>query len=120
MRVEELRGGRLGAGVDAAIEGRLPFVSAFVVLVFGVFVLRLFQLQIVQGEQLDRLSAKNSVRTVRLEAPRGDILDREGRVLATTRPAFGVQVMPNDLRRRSPSANKHPPNSRQTPAKQPS
>jgi penicillin-binding protein 2 len=100
MRAEELRGGRLGTGVDAAIESRLPFVAAFVVLVFGVFVVRLFQLQLVQGEQLGRLSAKNSVRTVRLEAPRGDIVDRDGRLLATTRPAFGVQVMPNDLRRR--------------------
>ena len=39
------------------------------------------------------------MRLVRLEAPRGDILDREGRVLATTRPAFGVTVMPSDLRR---------------------
>ena len=33
------------------------------------------------------------------EAPRGDVLDRHGRVLATTRPAFGLQVIPNDLRR---------------------
>ena len=45
-------------------------------------------------------SESNYVRTVRLEAPRGDILDREGRVLATTRPAFGLQVIPNDLRKR--------------------
>jgi len=100
MRVEELRGDRLGAGVDAVIERRLPFVAAFMVLVFCVFFVRLFQLQLIEGEQLGRLSAQNSVRTVRLEAPRGDILDREGRTLATTRPAFGVQVIPNDLRRR--------------------
>jgi penicillin-binding protein 2 len=100
MRVDELRGGRLGAGVDAEIERRLPFMAAFMILVFGVFLVRLFQLQLIEGEQLGRLSAKNSVRTVRLEAPRGDILDRDGRTLATTRPAFGVQVIPNDLRRR--------------------
>jgi penicillin-binding protein 2 len=97
---EELRGGRLGAGVDAAIERRLPFVAAFMIFVFCTFFVRLFQLQLIEGEQLGRLSAKNSVRTLRLEAPRGDILDREGRTLATTRPAFGVQVIPNDLRRR--------------------
>jgi penicillin-binding protein 2 len=100
IRAEEFRGGRLGAGVDAAIESRLPFVAAFMILVFCVFAVRLFQLQLIEGEQLGRLSAKNSVRTVRLEAPRGDILDREGRTLATTRPAFGVHVIPNDLRRR--------------------
>ena len=70
-----------------------------IVLVFGVFVVRLFQLQILQGEELEGIAQGNAVRLVRLEAPRGDILDREGRVLATTRPAFGVTVMPNDLRR---------------------
>jgi penicillin-binding protein 2 len=100
IRGEEIRGDRLGAGVDAAIERRLPFVAAFMVFVFCIFFVRLFQLQLIEGEQLGLLSAKNSVRTMRLEAPRGDILDREGRTLATTRPAFGVQVIPNDLRRR--------------------
>jgi penicillin-binding protein 2 len=100
MQDQELRGGRIGQGVDAAIERRLPFVAAFMIFVFGVFVVRLFQLQLIEGERLGRLSANNSVRTMRLEAPRGDILDREGRTLATTRPAFVVQVIPSDLRRR--------------------
>jgi penicillin-binding protein 2 len=100
MRGDAFQGGRLGAVVDETIEHRTPFVAAFVVFIFGIFVLRLFQLQLIEGEQLGRLSAKNSVRTVRLDAPRGDILDRAGRTLATTRPAFGVDVIPNDLRRR--------------------
>jgi len=101
VRLDEIRSGRLGAGLDAAIEQRLPMLAAFMILVFGLFALRLFQLQIIEGERLGRLSTRNSVRTVRLEAPRGDIVDREGRTLATARPAFGVQVIPNDLRRRS-------------------
>jgi len=100
MRGDQIRGGALGTAVDSAVERRTPFVAAFIVLIFAIFVLRLFQLQLIEGEKLGRLSAKNSVRTVRLEAPRGDIVDREGRILATTRPAFGVQVIPNDLQRR--------------------
>jgi len=99
IRAQGSPGGRLGAGPDASIEGRLPFVIAIIVLVFGVFVVRLFQLQIIQGEEFEGIAKGNAVRLVRLEAPRGDILDREGRVLATTRPAFGVTVMPSDLRR---------------------
>ena len=100
MALEEIRGGRLGAGLDPAIESRIQFVAGFMIVVFGVFGLRLFQLQIVEGEQFGRLSLKNSVRSVQLEAPRGDIVDREGRTLATTRPAFGIQVIPTDLRER--------------------
>jgi penicillin-binding protein 2 len=91
--------GRLGAGVDPQVEGRIPFVAVFIVLVFSIFFARLFQLQLVQTDDLRLRSERNYVRTVRLEAPRGDILDREGRVLATTRPAFGLQVIPSDLRR---------------------
>jgi len=100
MALEEIRGGRLGAGLDPAIESRVPFVAGFMILVFGIFGLRLFQLQIVEGEQFGRLSLKNSVRSVQLEAPRGDIVDRNGRTLATTRPAFGIEVIPTDLRER--------------------
>ena len=92
-------GGRLGTGPDASIESRLPFAIGIIVFVFIVFVVRLFQLQILQGEELEGIAEGNAVRLVRLEAPRGDILDREGRVLASTRPAFGVTVMPSDLRR---------------------
>jgi len=98
IRAQGSPGGRLGAGPDASIESRLPFVIGIIVLVFGVFVVRLFQLQILEGEELRGIARGNAVRLVRLEAPRGDILDREGRVLATTRPAFGVTVMPSDLR----------------------
>jgi penicillin-binding protein 2 len=92
-------GRRLGTGVDPAVESRLPFVALALIAVFVVFLVRLFQLQILEGEDLRRRSERNSVRSIRLEAPRGHILDRNGRILATTRPAYGVQIMPSDLRR---------------------
>jgi penicillin-binding protein 2 len=82
---------------EIPIDGRLRLVGAFIVAVFVVFVLRLFQLQIIEGEILRTRSEQNSVRTIRLKAPRGDILDREGRVLATTRPAYELQVIPSGL-----------------------
>ena len=92
------RRARLG-GSDSTIADRIPLLAALIVLAFGVFLLRLFQLQFIQTDDLRRQSSRNYVRTVRLEAARGDILDRKGRVLATTRPAFAVQVIPNELRR---------------------
>ena len=100
MPIEEAGVGRLGAGVDPSVVNRLIFIAVFIVLVFAVFGVRLFQLQVVEGEDLGNRARRNSVRTVRLEAPRGDIVDRFGRELATTRPAFGVQVMPAELRER--------------------
>jgi penicillin-binding protein 2 len=81
------------------IAGRLRLIGAAIIVVIVIFVLRLFQLQILEGESFRRRSEQNSVRSIRLEAPRGDILDREGRILATTRPAYELQVIPSGLRK---------------------
>ena len=91
--------GRLGAGPDPILDERLPLLVVTILLVFAIFGVRFFQLQILRGEEFEGIAQGNAVRLVRLESPRGDIIDREGRVLATTRPAFGVEVMPSDLRR---------------------
>ncbi len=92
-------GARLGASPESFIEGRLPLAIVVIVLIFGVFVLRLFQLQILQGEELSGRAKGNAVRPQQLDAARGDIFDRHGRVLATTRPAYGVAVTWSDLAR---------------------
>jgi len=70
----------------------------FVVLaLFTVYIGRLFQLQILEGEYLASRSQANYVRTVQLDAPRGTIVDREGRAIAASRPAYHVDVMPNEI-----------------------
>jgi penicillin-binding protein 2 len=89
---------RVSAGKDVVIEGRLWLVGILIFAVFSIFLGRLAQLQLVQGQQLRTKSEQNSIRTVRLDAPRGSILDREGRVLASTRPAFDLEVMPSEVR----------------------
>ncbi|HEX2484941.1 MAG TPA: penicillin-binding protein 2 [Myxococcota bacterium] len=88
----------LDRGSDPVQPGRVRLAMVAVGLVFGLFAGRLFQLQLIEGDELRRQSERNSVRTMRLEAPRGEIVDRDGRVLATTRPAFGLEVVPDDLR----------------------
>ena len=89
--------GGFGAGNDASLDRGIPIIAAGILLVYAIFVGRFFELQITEGADLRARSERNSVRNIILEAPRGDIVDREGRVLATTRPAFGLQVMPVDL-----------------------
>jgi penicillin-binding protein 2 len=88
-----------GGGGEDLFEQRLRLLGAVMALTFVVFAVRLFQLQILEGDTYQRSSQKNSIRTERLIAPRGEIVDRDGRVLATTRPAFNVEVVPSELRR---------------------
>ncbi len=88
------------SGNDLPIDGRLRLFAALLGAAFAIFELRLFQLQVVEAQELQKRSLENSVRTVRLEAPRGEIVDREGRTLADTRSARELSVVPNDLQRR--------------------
>jgi penicillin-binding protein 2 len=94
------RDGRLSAGSDPIIEPRLGVIAVAIITAFAIFILRLFQLQIVDGADLRSRSERNFVRNLQLEAPRGDVLDRKGRTLATARPAYRVQVIPNELHAR--------------------
>ena len=79
------------------IDGRLRLSAVLIVLVFATFGFRLFQLQIVERDDLVARSERNSVRTIRVTAPRGEILDREGRLIASFRPARELRVTPSDL-----------------------
>jgi penicillin-binding protein 2 len=88
------------AGTDLPIDGRLRLFAALLGAAFAIFELRLFQLQVVDVDELREQAVRNSVRSERLEAQRGEVVDREGRVLAKTRSAFELDVVPSDLQRR--------------------
>jgi penicillin-binding protein 2 len=57
---------------------------------------RLFYLQVVNGDVYKVSAERNSVRTQRVQAPRGAVLDRHGEALVDSRPAFEVLVVPNE------------------------
>ena len=58
---------------------------------------RLFQLQVVQGEELARRAVADRTAEVPVAAPRGLIFDRDGRPLAVNTPSWTVKVRPADL-----------------------
>lgn len=76
------------------IRRRTRALGGLVVLVFLALAARLFYLQIVEGETYYRVTSDSIIRTVNLPAVRGQIRDRKGRVLATTRPSYSIVVNP--------------------------
>ena len=62
---------------------RLRIVGVAVLLLFGVLVLRLWTLQVVEGKSYAAAVTRNQVRVVSVAAPRGEIVDRDGTVLVT-------------------------------------
>lgn len=72
----------------------------FIGVIVAVFLLllgRLFYLQLIAGKQYKLSAEENRTHTVPALAPRGTIYDRNGAVLVTNRPSFGVSVIPNEL-----------------------
>src|SRR5205807_1402364 len=63
----------------------------------AVLAIRLWQIQIVQGEYYLRLAEENRIRVTSITAPRGQIRDRQGRPLTLNRPAFTVSLVPTEL-----------------------
>lgn len=71
-----------------------------IVVMLCVFVFlsgRLWQLQIVRGDNFEALAEVNRIRTVPIRAPRGAIYDAKGRLIAANRLAFTVSVVPSGL-----------------------
>jgi penicillin-binding protein 2 len=76
---------------------RIAILGAIVLAAFGVLFLRLWALQILSGPQYLNAAQNNQLRTVRLQAPRGPILDRNGIVLVDNAAGHSVQIWPADL-----------------------
>ncbi|MBN3032643.1 MAG: penicillin-binding protein 2 [Candidatus Saganbacteria bacterium] len=66
-------------------------------LAFFILLLRLAQLQLIEGRKYRKLAGDNAAKTVVAPAPRGIIYDRNGQVLVANRPVFSVQVLPELL-----------------------
>ena len=73
-------------------------VLGFVALaVFALIFFRLWYLQVLAGDQYLAEANENRARVVPIAAPRGDLVDREGREIVTSRLANVVQLSPRSL-----------------------
>jgi len=63
--------------------------AAFVVLLLVGF----WKLQVVQSEHFADLADRNGIRSIPIIAPRGTMLDREGRVLVDSYPSFSILLL---------------------------
>jgi len=68
-----------------------------ILVVFTTLTVRLYDLQVLNGERYRVLSEQNRVLRLPVEAERGNITDRNGYVLARNIPGFAVTVLPIDL-----------------------
>ena len=94
-----------GSGADLAIslqnekrlpQGRLAVVSYVIVGMVALLLFGFWKLQIVDSERYAQMAERNRVRSIPIIAPRGSMLDREGRVLVDNYPSFSVLLLRDD------------------------
>ncbi len=73
-------------------NNRYLILSIITFLVSIVFIIRLFNLQIVDGKEYREKSERRMLRTEVITAPRGEIVDRNGVILATSKLSFNVEL----------------------------
>jgi penicillin-binding protein 2 len=77
---------------------RIAGVILCIVAAFAILIIRLFYLQILEGDEYRRLSENNSIRLQSVDAPRGLIFDTKGRLLVDNRPSFDLNIIPKDAK----------------------
>ncbi len=80
---------------------RISKLRILVVAVFILVFLGLVHLQLIGYRHYQQLSQENRIRLIPIRARRGNIYDREGKLLATSRLSFNVSVVPDDIKDKS-------------------
>ena len=77
---------------------RLRLIQVLVILLLGVLAARLYFLQVVKGAYYSERAENQRIRLLPIPAPRGAILDREGRLLVDSRSIYNVILSREDIK----------------------
>lgn len=86
-------------GPKIETSGSLKLLGLIVLALGGVFVLRLFSLQVARHEEFKAKATTYAVQSVKIPAARGEIFDRNVDIpLATNEEAFSVEILPAEIK----------------------
>jgi penicillin-binding protein 2 len=76
---------------------RVAIIGGVALVLFGIVFFRLWYLEVLSGDRYRAEANNNRVREINVQAPRGKILDRNGRVLVDNRTGFAVTLQPDKV-----------------------
>jgi len=76
---------------------RVAMLVGLAVALIAVILFRLWFLQVLSGKQFEARANDNRLRSVKIVAPRGPIVDRDGRLIVENRPGLAVGIRPMDV-----------------------
>ncbi|MFH1202638.1 MAG: penicillin-binding protein 2 [Candidatus Omnitrophota bacterium] len=80
---------------------RLRILEIIILICFLSLLLGLSYTQVIRSHYYLELSRKNSIRVIPQSAMRGNIFDRKGRILATSRMSFDLSLIPQGLSKKN-------------------
>jgi len=80
------------------IHGRIRFIFVVVFIMFIAIVIRVFYIQVIDYEKLNKLSDSLWSRNLPITSDRGLILDRNGKVLAENITTVSLVLIPNQIK----------------------
>ena len=83
--------------VTPQLAFRVAILGGIAFLMFCVIFFRLWYLQVLSGDRYVAEANDNRVRDIKVQAPRGQVVDHEGRTLVDNRTALAVKVTPTEL-----------------------
>jgi penicillin-binding protein 2 len=102
--IEPVTDRRSATPISPQLALRVATLGFLALTVFGIIFFRLWYLQVLSGDDYQRQAADNRVRLERVQAPRGQIVDRQGRTLVDNKVATVVQLDPERPARRGARA----------------
>jgi penicillin-binding protein 2 len=76
---------------------RIAVIGGVALVMFAVIFFRLWYLQVLSGDNYVATAKSNSVREIKVQAPRGEIVDRHGVALVENRNSLSIKVTPDSL-----------------------
>lgn len=83
-----------GTNKNTLEQWRILASTAVVVIVFFIYIAKLFNLQILEGSKWVALAEENRITELNIPTPRGIIYDRNGFILARNIPAYNIVITP--------------------------
>src|SRR5438128_1997707 len=76
---------------------RVAILGSFALAMFAIIFFRLWFLQVLSGDQYLAQASTNRTRDISIPAERGEMMDRNGAVLVSSRSATAVQLDPPEI-----------------------
>ena len=79
------------------VRSKHRLILCFMAVLGAVLLVRLVHITVIQHDEWNSYAEDMSMRAVYETGPRGDILDRNGKVIATSRPVYSVNISRADI-----------------------